>query len=132
MWRAPSLQTLWASPFACISDNAELIRAIWKAETRDALQAVAGSHLAPIGAACRNPLAELKLKALDSVTECYGVEYLGKSRKTGEAVLYCNAGDTYAETLIATGQTLALSCWGDMVESGSVKPGRFPWLPGGL
>jgi hypothetical protein len=66
-----------------------------------------------------------KMAKLNRIGEFYGVEYLGKFKATGEDVIYCNAGDSYALTLVAIGhRVLRLTTWGDMVENGEIQEGE--------
>lgn len=61
------------------------------------------------------------MEKLNTIGEFYGVEYLGEFKKTGEPVIYCNAGDSYALTFAAIGnRLLRLTTWGDMVERGEI------------
>lgn len=50
----------------------------------------------------------------------FGVEYLGRNKRTNDEVYYCNAGDTYATTVLFVGPYLRVGCWGDLVERGTV------------
>lgn len=58
--------------------------------------------------------------AIDAVLRTYGVEYLGRNKRTNDEVYYCNAGDTYATTVLFVGPHLRVGCWGDLVERGTV------------
>ena len=102
--------------------TAKLVRAVWRAESRDEIIA-ACPESADYGRDfyTRPTLRECKRDAIDRLIGTYGVEYLGVSRKTGEDVYYCNAGDGYAATVIFSGSTLRVGCWADMVERGSVR-----------
>lgn len=64
-------------------------------------------------------------EAVDTLLETCGVEYLGRNRHSGAGVYYCNAGDTYAPTLLFHGDTMAVGCWGSLVESRTVATPRF-------
>lgn len=83
-----------------VSDwDAEKIRKIWKTvlnrrEARTQIDAILGTH---------------------------GVEYLGRNKRTKDHVYYCNAGDTYATTIIFTGIHLRVNCWGDLVENNRIE-----------
>lgn len=61
----------------------------------------------------------MALHAIDRVLGTHGVESLGPvSMREGPPYEYCNAGDTYATTLVYTRatDTLRIACWGDIVE----------------
>lgn len=62
----------------------------------------------------------LVLHAVDIILGTYGVEALGEADNPGYApdYEYCNAGDTYATTLIYKRATdrLFIGCWGDIAE----------------
>lgn len=62
----------------------------------------------------------MALHAIDRLLGTYGVEALGPGRSGDYAppYEYCNAGDTYATTLVYTRNTdtLRIACWGDIVE----------------
>lgn len=65
----------------------------------------------------------MALHAIDRLLGTYGVEPLGTvDVHDGPAFEYCNAGDTYATTLIymRDTDTLRIGCWGDLVERGLV------------
>jgi hypothetical protein len=75
------------------------IRKVWKSvpkrmEAREQINALFGSH---------------------------GVEYLGTDRRTGQHVYYCNAGDTYAPTILFRGPVLSVGTWGDLIERNAIK-----------
>jgi len=118
-----------AASIANLSSNAirldctpELIRAIWKAKNRDELETIY-PPAADIDRDYFNPLnlRQIKREAVNKAAGFYGVEYLGRDRRTGDRVYYCNAGDTYAATLCFIGNRLIVSCWGYFVESGRVR-----------
>lgn len=73
----------------------------------------------------RHVWKEYKLKeareTVDKLFETHGVEFLGIDRRSGVDVYYCNAGDTYAPTILFKGTTLFVSTWGDLVERNSVR-----------
>ena len=50
----------------------------------------------------------------------HGLEYLGENKRTGFDVHYLNTGDAYTSTLIFHNGTMRVSCWGDLVERGTV------------
>lgn len=67
----------------------------------------------------------MAMHAIDRVLGTHGVEGLGPPRSGDYAppFEYCNAGDTYAATLIYTRatDTLRIGCWGDIVEKHDTK-----------
>lgn len=96
--RAPSVKAL--QTIKDIDKNAaEAIRHIWKtvtnrADARKRINFLIGTH---------------------------GVEFLGIHKRTGESVYYCNAGDTYAGTILFSGLRCFVGCWGDLVEKNLIK-----------
>lgn len=58
--------------------------------------------------------------AIDEILGTHGVEYLGFTKRTTHEVYYCNAGDTYATTILFIGPHLRVGCWGDLMERGTV------------
>lgn len=64
--------------------------------------------------------------AIDTVLRTFGVEYLGIHRTSGEDTYYCNAGDTYATTVVFIGKTMRVACWGDYIERNLVKERTQP------
>jgi hypothetical protein len=68
-----------------------------------------------------NPRGESKLQRIDRILRTYGVEYIpaGHNAKS-PGIHYCNAGDTYATTLMyVCGHGYRVGCWGDIVERGN-------------
>jgi hypothetical protein len=59
--------------------------------------------------------------AIDKVLRTHGVEYLGVRKRADEDVYYCNAGDTYASTVIFIGPRMVVGCWGDLIEAGKIR-----------
>lgn len=135
-WRAPSVASL-SSQNIRLDCDPETVRAVWRATTNTELR------LACI-AACDNDLDKgddlyhdtriergaivsfhaHKRILINRLAGFHGVEYLGLNRKTGKCVRYCNAGDTYAPTLVFHGRTLSVGTWGDLVERRTVQPER--------
>lgn len=62
--------------------------------------------------------------AIDAILRTHGVEYLGQHKRTCEHIYYCNAGDSYASTVIFAGLSARVACWGDIVERGLIAEGR--------
>lgn len=102
--------------------DAVLIRRIWKAESRAAVEA-AYPEAADIDRGFYNPLnlRELKRAAIDKAGGFCGVEYLGRDRRTGDSVYYCNAGDSYTPTICFIGRRLVVADMAYWVESGRVE-----------
>lgn len=100
----------------------ELIRAIWKAESRRALEAIY-PDAAGLDSQFFRPykLRELKRHAISKAAGFYGLEYLGDNKRSGVSVYYCNAGDTYAATICFCGSRLFVESWGDMIEAGTIR-----------
>lgn len=66
-------------------------------------------------------LHEKRLYAIDAELETHGVEYVEPGNNTrSPGFAYCNAGDTYATTIIHidSGRYI-VGCWGDIVERGN-------------
>lgn len=59
-------------------------------------------------------------EAIDKILRTHGVEYLGKHKRSGLDVDYCNAGDAYATTVVFVGVICRVACWGDYVERGLI------------
>jgi len=57
------------------------------------------------------------LTQIDKILNTYGVEFLGVLKRGGGDVYYCNAGDTYATTVLFVGDRLVVGCIGDYAES---------------
>jgi hypothetical protein len=58
---------------------------------------------------------------VNKLIETHGVEFLGVHRRTGDDVYYCNAGDSYATTILFRGLSLIVGCTADLVESRLIK-----------
>jgi hypothetical protein len=74
---------------------------------------------------CNSP--EICLSKIDEILETYGVEYIEDSRdncRQTQGILYCNAGDTYAKTILYDYDkgNYYISCWEDIVQR---NPKRF-------
>lgn len=122
---APSLKSMSEKNIKLDCDP-KVIREIWKAHSRE-LANVAEKHgLLEIHDAIVNrgrgyyrnySTREIKRELINHAGGFHGVEYLGVNKRTGNAMYYCNAGDTYAATLIFHGRVLLVSCWGHYVEN---------------
>ena len=56
---------------------------------------------------------------IDEILRTYGAEYLGdliRPRGIGRSVYYCNAGDTYASTILFCGPRAWVGCVGDLFD----------------
>lgn len=58
---------------------------------------------------------------VDKILRTHGVEFLGINRRNGCEVYYCNAGDTYASTVLFCGLSARVACWGDLVEKNLLR-----------
>lgn len=103
-------------------EMAKQIRAIWCYLSREELLAQ-HERAASYARQCHNEPSTIHLRriAIDALIDTCGVEYLGKTRRSDDPVYYCNAGDTYATTIIFSGPHLRVGCWGDLIERGSVR-----------
>lgn len=61
-----------------------------------------------------------RLQRIDKILGTSGVEYIpaGHNSKS-PAFYYCNAGDTYATTIMKVNGRFRIGCWGDIVERGN-------------
>lgn len=136
IYRAPSVDALAHSNIRLDCDPA-IIRDLWRADTRKDVLAVLVRHFdGDEGKAYDlfhttqwdnglRPLSSVKRELIATVGGFHGVEYLGVNRRTGKGVRYCNAGETYAPTLIFHGRTLSVGCWGDLIERRIVRAEEF-------
>lgn len=122
MWIAPNEKTLDRD--LKLDCSGAVIRSIWKARTMEELFAIfpqIQDHARRLH--INAGLITLKRMAIDIAGGFHGVEYLGRCKRSGRNVYYCNAGDTYAATLIFKSKRLTVGCWGDIVESGTIETG---------
>ena len=71
---------------------------------------------------CYNPPSfhTVKMAMLDKALGTFGVEYIAKGHNVkSPAIEYCNAGDTYATTVLYVNGNYRVGCWGDIVERGN-------------
>lgn len=63
-----------------------------------------------------------RMQRIDAILRTYGVEVTpaGKNAKS-PAFVYCNAGDTYATTVLKVRGQFRVGCWGDIVERGNYE-----------
>jgi hypothetical protein len=58
---------------------------------------------------------------IDGVLRTMGVEYLGHHKRRYLPMYFCNAGDTYATTVVFMGPVMRVACCGDYVERNLVE-----------
>lgn len=102
-------------------EDARRIRAVWKATNLNSLlrECPVDFNVMDTALGVRN-LIVVKRKVIDRLLQTCGVEYLGWDKRSRDSVYYCNAGDSYATTVIFRGDNLIVGCWGDLVEQGRV------------
>jgi hypothetical protein len=64
---------------------------------------------------------------INGVLNTHGVEYLGHHKRRHLPVWYCNAGDTYATTVVFLGPVMRVGCWGDYVERDLIADRPSPY-----
>ena len=113
-----SLDTLEGAKLDC---PAELIRAIWKAPNREAVEALY-PPAADIDRGFFNPLKlrGLKREAINKAAGFHGVQYLGHCKRTGWPIHALDAGDPYAPTLCFIGYRLSVTTRADIDDSGRI------------
>lgn len=123
MFIAPSIASLSHQNIR-LDCEPEIIRALWKSKNLDELLNIyQGEETEIIPRYGKLPgLRTAKRAAINNMAGFHGIEYLGRNRRTGEDVYYCNAGDPYAATLIFQGRIMRVSCWGHYVENNLVIP----------
>jgi len=122
-YRAASVKNLMTLN-GVTKEEAILIRSVWKCEDIETLKTLYGEdkfnqlieyfHNMP-------ELEHLKALVIDDIMQTFGIEHLGWHRRNKCHVDYCNAGDTYAGTVIFMGDNLTVGCWGDLVENGLIQ-----------
>ena len=100
----------------------KLIRTIWKTDSMDLIESMA-PRTAKESNRMYRPFRPrtFRREAINEIAGFHGVEYLGKNKRTGEAIYYLNAGDSYAPTIIFQGARLFVSTVGDLIEGGRVR-----------
>lgn len=102
-------------------EMAKLIRAIWKAESRQAISDVYVDLYEVERAFHRDPgIRHIKRLCIDQIMQTCGVEYLGLHKPSGQSFYYCNVGDGYAGTVLFIGGRLEVGCWADYVERNTI------------
>lgn len=70
------------------------------------------------GRRVEKPLTRMQL--IDKLYQTHGVEYQPRGRnEKSPAFYYCNAGDSYAATVVKINGRFRICCWGDIVERGN-------------
>lgn len=119
----PSVKTL-----ATIAhERARELRAVLEVTKRSDLETLLASGKYPVTdewyRRCLHPMSfgTAKLSIADEILNTSGVEYIpAGSNAKSPAIEYCNAGDTYASTLMyVSGRGYRVGCWGDIVERGN-------------
>jgi len=131
--KAPTLENLLSSFRDLTREQARLIRKLaHSVDDREALAALIEASCPETHAYARSCYSDpydsgmwrrtMALHAIDRILGTCGVEALGPTddHRVGYAppFEYCNAGDTYATTLIykRDSDRLFVGCWGDVVE----------------
>jgi hypothetical protein len=104
--------------------QAKEIRAVWckftRAELKEKSQAVRDLIQYTNGGASLST-RRMRMACINAIFDSHGIEYLGLDRRTNDDVYYCNAGDTYAPTIIFRGRVLSVGCWGDLIERNAIR-----------
>jgi hypothetical protein len=134
----PSLKSLQRLAESCtVSDPVRTAALVRKVLTAKGLEAFLTEYcprtLAWRQSCYHDPLvgaesrAEVRMKAADELLGTYGVEYIRGRRSWDRywydvVLLYCNAGDTYAPTLLYNPKTgsYRIGSWGDYAERHTV------------
>ena len=108
----PSIKTLLTIP-GVDADKAAALKRILTASRRELEEMPAGA--ARVAECYHAPsTADLRLTCLDAELGTYGVEAFQDDK--GQWVEYCNAGDSYALTIIRWRGNYRVGCWGDIAE----------------
>ena len=126
MNRAPSLKALLAAFPSVHEDRLQIIRQLWRGPRRGeyplSLSVYAPQTMKWVDSCFHPPhTRDVHRRAIDELLETHGIEHLGRHRRSGEHVYYCNSGDTYATTLIFHGSNMYIGCWGDLVERNQIR-----------
>lgn len=98
-------------------EDAEKIRLLWVARDHTSVELVYPESKLVLG----NPLiSTLRRECVDRILRTSGVEFLGNSVGRGVPVYYCNAGDTYATTVLFWGYHMRVGCIGDLIENNRI------------
>lgn len=67
----------------------------------------------------RGESGRTRLERIDRILGTHGVEHTARGHNAkSPAIHYCNAGDTYATTILKVNGRFRIGCWGDIVERG--------------
>lgn len=103
--------------------DALFVRTIWKMVGPTAVRKLLTRHNVDgkydNALACKGSV-NMKHAAIDTTLNTHGVELLGQRKRNREYVYYCNAGDTYATTVLFDGLHLRVGCIGDLLEKGLI------------
>lgn len=121
MRKAPSTKRL-VSGLGITPQQAEIIRRIIKGPAPTDESTEFPRTVAWIRQCYNLPAAqERRMAAIDETLGTHGVEAIFRANAgilDSPLLTYCNAGDTYAATIVRhRGGTYAVACWGDVVES---------------
>src|SRR5262245_24091321 len=118
----PSRQTLATAFPELTREKIALLRAIMKGTAPKICKGCRGDM--PSDRICRyyhdGQCRYSRMDRIDVVLGTHGVEYVpaGHNAKS-PAFYYCNAGDTYATTIIKVRGRFRVGCWGVIVERGN-------------
>lgn len=73
---------------------------------------------------------EIAIHAIDQLIGTFGVEFIsfenpGDFVAWPRGIEYCNAGDTYIDTVLYVDGRYSIGCWGDRLESWERRHGRI-------
>lgn len=101
---------------------AKAIRTVWKTTKESEVFAASPQTKEWVDTCYRMPkFREIRRHAIDCILGTHGIEFLGIYKPSGEDVYYCNAGDTYATTILFIGRRLIVTCWGELVEKNQIR-----------
>lgn len=63
----------------------------------------------------------IRRTVIDDMLGTFDVERLGVHKSSGYTIHYCNAGDTYATTILFIGNRMIVGDWGYYVERGLIR-----------
>jgi hypothetical protein len=107
--------------------NYPSVKAIYRAfsqwidlEQAKQIRAIMEHNASPFRADASEAPIGTRLQRIDKILGTSGVEYIPAGHNaTSPAIYYCNAGDTYATTILKVNGRFRIGCWGDIVERGS-------------
>jgi hypothetical protein len=104
-------------------EQAKQVRAVLELESIDAVTKVNNAALKYVQT-CYNrpPLQMVKLTAIDTILQTYGVEGVPRGHGANSPGFdYCNTGDSYASTIIWINGRYRVANWGDIAERGNYE-----------